>query len=396
MKADFSTFLIFCIGAATFVGQGINTFFPSIDLTTEELIRSYGYPVEIHDIATEDGYILSMLRIPSGKNSNRTNSKPILLMHGLTGQAENFVLNVMNNASLAFHLADNDYDVWLGNSRGNTYGRRHKYLTIDSGKFWNFSFHEIGYYDIPAKIDHILGITGHDQLEYVGHSQGGIVFFIMSSLRPQYQQKIKLASLLGPGGYENHFTNPWLLPFTLVPDELYALSQNIKVYEFPPREIFMVLPMICQNKMFRDICVMTNYLLFGNSGEFNEEMMPYVAKQVSSVSVKQLLHFAQIIASGHFRPWDYGLEENKVIYGRDAPSDYNISSISVPTAMYYSLGDNLADYKDVENMCGALQNCVRKFLMPNKKWNHVDFLFSKTAKKELYDPLIEFSEQYDS
>ncbi|XP_045462241.1 lipase 3-like [Harmonia axyridis] len=393
MKADF---LIFFIGATALVGQGINTFFPRIELPTEQLIRSYGYHVELHEITTEDNYMLTMIRIPGGRHSNRTNSKPILLMHGLLGQAENFISNAMNNASLAFMLADNGYDVWLGNSRGNAYGRKHKYLNVTVEDFWNFSFHEIGYYDLPAKIDYILDTTGQQQLEYVGHSQGGMVFYILSSLRPEYQEKIKLASLLGPGGFENHFANPWLLPFSIVPDELYALSRTLKIYEFPPQEIFVILPMICMNKVFRDMCVMTNHLLFGNSGEFNKEMMPFVAKQVCSVSVKQLLHFAQIIASGHFRPWDYGIEENRVIYGQDTPPDYNISSITVPTAMYYSLGDNLANYKDIEIMCDTLQNCVRRYLMQNKKWNHIDFLFSKTAKKELYDPLIEFSEEYDS
>lgn len=59
-------------------------------------------------------------------------------MHGLTGQAENFILNDMNNASLAFILADKGYDVWLGNSRGTAYGRKHKNWDINDDKFWNF------------------------------------------------------------------------------------------------------------------------------------------------------------------------------------------------------------------------------------------------------------------
>ena len=42
-------------------------------------------------------------------------------------------------------LADNGYDVWMGNFRGNRYGRKHLWIRldawdrIDERKFWQFS-----------------------------------------------------------------------------------------------------------------------------------------------------------------------------------------------------------------------------------------------------------------
>jgi hypothetical protein len=33
------------------------------------LIRSKGYPGEDHDVITDDGYILTIQRIPTGRNS---------------------------------------------------------------------------------------------------------------------------------------------------------------------------------------------------------------------------------------------------------------------------------------------------------------------------------------
>lgn len=39
---------------------------------------------------------------------------------------------------LAFILADQGYDVWLGNARGNLYSKAHVTYNVDSPAFWNF------------------------------------------------------------------------------------------------------------------------------------------------------------------------------------------------------------------------------------------------------------------
>lgn len=52
-----------------------------------EYIQKYGYRAETHHFVTADGYILGAQRIPYEKSK-----KVVLLVHGLGGNAENFIL----------------------------------------------------------------------------------------------------------------------------------------------------------------------------------------------------------------------------------------------------------------------------------------------------------------
>lgn len=62
--------------------------------------------------------------------------------------------------NFAPHSAHSRYDVWLGNVRGNTYGKRHVKLTPSDSKFWEFTFDEMLSRDVPAMIDYVLEKTG--------------------------------------------------------------------------------------------------------------------------------------------------------------------------------------------------------------------------------------------
>lgn len=72
------------------------------------------------------------------------------------------------------------------------------------------SWHEIGYYDLPAMIDYILKKTGHSQLYYIGHSQGTTSFYVMGSERPEYNAKIKAMINLAPVAFLSNQRSPLL------------------------------------------------------------------------------------------------------------------------------------------------------------------------------------------
>lgn len=115
-------------------------------------------------------------------------------------------------------MADNDYDVWMGNDRGNIYSRNHtKYDPFGSASdrrhYWSFSWHEMGIYDLPAMIDYILNVTGEDKLQYVGYSEGTTIFFVMCSEKSEYNSKIEISHQFAPGVFMSHMRNPFFRVF---------------------------------------------------------------------------------------------------------------------------------------------------------------------------------------
>lgn len=118
-------------------------------------------------------------------------------------------------------LAEDGYDVWLPDARGNYYSRMHAKLNPDTdAEYWNYSFHEIGFYDIPATIDFILNKTNRSKLFHIGHSQGNTVFYVMASERPEYNEKIIAHFSYAPSSYVKYIRSPVMLMLARLMDNL--------------------------------------------------------------------------------------------------------------------------------------------------------------------------------
>ena len=59
-------------------------------------------------------------------------------------------------------LSDEGYDVWIGNNRGTIDFSSHETLDPikDAQKYWNFSYIEMGRYDLEAEVTFVKKITG--------------------------------------------------------------------------------------------------------------------------------------------------------------------------------------------------------------------------------------------
>jgi pimeloyl-ACP methyl ester carboxylesterase len=182
-----------------------------ISKTFQQIAQDYGYPFEQHFITTSDGYILRLFRIAHGKNQESSNNNsPILIQHGIFDSAD-FVVSHGEDKSPAFNLADQGYDVWVANSRGNKYSRQHQTLNPDKdSEFWQFSFFEM-IQDYKANIEFVLQTTGAQKIPIIGHSQGTSSMLTGLSLESSwFSDRVTLFISLGTVTRLDHMTSPLL------------------------------------------------------------------------------------------------------------------------------------------------------------------------------------------
>ncbi|OWR48427.1 lipase 1 precursor [Danaus plexippus plexippus] len=312
-------------------------------------------------------------------------------MHGLLGSADDFVVAGVESG-LAYQLSRGGYDVWLGNARGNKHSRRHTHLRPLDSKFWDFTWHEIGVYDLPAMIDYAFEKSGSTTLKYIGHSQGTTSFFVMASERPEYNAKISLMVALSPVAFMSHVRSPIIRLLASEGPLLYTISNGIGINEFLPdnKLVKTLKSLLCSVGVMSEI--LCNNLLFLIVGfdleQLNVTNLPVLFGHVpSGSSAKQLAHYGQLIISDEFRKYDYGTHGNLRRYGKTFPPRYNLRRISAPVSLFYSDADWLAHPADVRRLLHELGNVVDVYKIPYKYFNHLDFLFSKDCKILIYERL---------
>lgn len=360
-------------------------------------IGKYGYPVEEYKVTTEDGYILTLYRIPHGvKNATNTNERkePVFIQHGLMSSAMDFLITGPDRA-LGFVLADAGYDVWLGNTRGSTYSRAHRDLSPDAKQYWQFTWHEIGERDLPAMINFVLRQTGYRKLHYVGHSQGTTAYFVMCNQQPRMQEKIQTMNALAPIAYMSNLYSPlvrFIAPFSDTIAKMYNYSSTNTGEVMAHSELMKVAGYeLCKRESaYNQLCANMIYLAGGwGSDQLDpDQISDILSYSPASSSIFQLAHYGQEVVSGDFGGFDFGVRTNLNRYAKPSPPKYDTSKITSRVALHYSDNDWLAAVVDVDKLSNRLQNMVGKYRVPESRFNHMDFCWGKDAKRYVYDRVI--------
>ncbi|CAH1406926.1 unnamed protein product [Nezara viridula] len=365
-----------------------------LNTSQADLVLRHGYPFDVHELTTEDGYVLSLFRIPFGKKDIHQLGPPVILQHGLQCSAACWLFSEPDKG-LGFIMADQGYDVWMPNSRGTTYSRKHRTLDpnswFDEDKYWDFSFHELGYYDLSASIDYILKTTGHEALYYIGHSEGTTQFFVLMSSRPNYNQKVLHMSALAPIAFMENISGPEKFN-TLFAPALSRLSEFFHSYSVLSGSfLHFLLRLVCNlNLSTQKLCSHVIYLTSEQDPQqVNSTLIPTVTSFVpAGTSLKQLIHYTQLAHNGgKFTQYDYGKPINKIVYRQEDPPEYDLSKITTPVVLHHASNDWISDTKDVMTLYKQLPNCS-KVLIPLPNFNHMDFMWAIDVWKLVYEPMI--------
>nr|XP_014085183.2 lipase 3 [Bactrocera oleae] len=356
------------------------------------IITANQYACERHLVRTADGYELMLHRIPPKNTTISQQYPPFILMHGLIGSAADFVLTGRKR-SLGCILHEQGYDVWLPNARGNTYSKRHLHMDSSNSSFWNFSWHDIGYYDVPAVVDYVRETTVQQQVHFVAHSQGSTVFFVLLAERPEYNEKFASASLLAPVVFLANIRSPPFKIMTAKLEEIEVLLNHLGLYELFPSTALNQLGghLLCsQDAPTYNLCLLFTFLTVGFSDyQMDRNLLPRILETTpAGISKNQFKHFGQLIRTGKFQKFDYqSKDENLRQYKRQTPPEYNLRNVRVPLHLFVGTRDLLLTKEDAIRLTKELKN-TKYTLHELRGFNHIDLLYSSMAPRLIYKHIL--------
>ena len=314
--------------------------------TFAEVCEAHGYQFQSYNVTTEDGYILTLYRIPAAKGKPIVPGKPVVfLQHGLLDLADTWIMDI---PAPAFLFSDAGFDVWLGNSRGSYHSLGHvKYNYNTDPQYWQFTWQHMADFDIPAVIPYVLKATNQKKLAYVGHSQGTLQMFAHLSDNPSFIDNISIFIALAPIGTVRHLDIRFFKILREVP--ILRALEDAGVYEFLPNHH--------ENLLFYEVCYrfgpvcddLIGFLADIQVSADNTARFPTIlAHEPGGTSTLNMEHWQQMTdyLTYKVQRFDYGTTGNLANYGTKTPPAYDFSKVPGPVALFIGNDDRLSDPTD--------------------------------------------------
>jgi pimeloyl-ACP methyl ester carboxylesterase len=141
---------------------------------------------------TPDGWDLSLIHY----GTPRPGRRPVLLLHGIATNERS--LDFDEQHSLARFLAAGGLDVYAMSLRGT--GLSSKPALIGGPRKYDWDFDTFAEVDLPTAVEFVRSRTGAAQIDFIGHSLGGMILYAMLALHPD--APVAAAATLGsPVGF---------------------------------------------------------------------------------------------------------------------------------------------------------------------------------------------------
>jgi lysosomal acid lipase/cholesteryl ester hydrolase len=178
-----------------------------------------------------------------------------------------------------------------------------------------------------------------------------------ASLIPDfYRIHVNLAVMTGPVACTANIPNPIIrFAASKIKELQFLMVHELHMYnwwgEMPLAT--EALSVFCE--IMSDLCIHFSKILHHDGVDNGERFSMYMSEEPAGISYRTFVYYAQMINSGRMALYDYGVVENKKLYGTSEPPLLPMEeNYVIPTALFSGSMDGLADPEDVANLAIAL------------------------------------------
>jgi len=307
-------------------------------------------PDEIHYAASDDGYRIGVTRY---RPEHPRGADPVVLCP--PPSVNRLVFDLLDECSLARHLAERGFDTWLVELRGRGLSTRPR---LFSKVRYDWSFDEYVEKDLPAALAAVARATGRPTVHLVGYSFGGMVVYAHLG-QPERARHVRSAVTLGA-------------PATFKFQKKYLFSWPLRNLRWLRHRFFLRL----LAPLFGWRYVPAVRLLHEPGSISGEVFRRFLVNAAENFGTNELLQFGDWLEHDAFRSIDQRRDYREAM-----------RTITVPCLTIAGNKDRLAPPPSVKDAHELLGSTDKKFVIARAHVGHLDLLLGKQAAKDVY-PLV--------
>jgi pimeloyl-ACP methyl ester carboxylesterase len=317
---------------------------------------------EQHRTRTADGWELQLVHYPP--KSPLPGRRPLLLLHGIITNLRN--LDFDERHSLARSLSGRGLDVWAMSLRGT--GESSK-PTLLGKRGYDWDLDTYCQQDVPAAIQFVLQKTGAAQLDFAGHSMGGMILYCVLARGGPAARSIAAGATLGsPLGFR------WGPRFTAFARAGAAAAARMPVVKLDTPTL-LALPLI---RWFPEL----SSAVFYNAENIDPDVWAsFLAIGTEDESPRLAAQFGRFLGQDRFT-------------SRDGSVDYEqgLQAVRTPVLVVAGKVDQLGFVPLVRRGYDALGGEKRWLLVAEENgasadYGHMDLLLGERADRDVFEPL---------